>query len=435
MKKITPQTESKLMGVLEKVAELTATGTDPNEAIIKAGQGRLRPGEIELVVRAYNIGRTNCRREDADSLLEKTATFPMADSDTVSAAMFPANVKTAAQVVTTTVVSSDYAIPARTIARQLQAVKTAAHVWETPKGIEKQAREKLDTKSPVRKLGDAQRAQRLYEVKRAAHRQAVQDLADVVDELGNYFRTAACQPQAAVKKAATALHGEAVADAVFSAMYTAQPGLQRISSAKTAACRVPASDRSLTLVQSVIAKAANCRGTHAAMAAAEEDLPKKPQPAAPPQEFDSILTDSAKQAALLPSMGEIGSKLQGGLQSMKSYGDNRTDPEPAVSKALYQLTDPDHEEQLRQLQAQTSFQELLARDKVLQGYKPQQVADAFGQITQSAPNLATQPLAMQALLRKQLEQGHMDTFDVNDMIGMSNNLQDRFSGMNSSPAV
>jgi hypothetical protein len=34
------------------------------------------------------------------------------------------------------------------------------------------------------------------------------------------------------------------------------------------------------------------------------------------------------------------------------------------------------------------------------------------------------------LMRKQLEQGHMDTFDINDMIGMNNNLQSRFSGMN-----
>jgi hypothetical protein len=101
-----------------------------------------------------------------------------------------------------------------------------------------------------------------------------------------------------------------------------------------------------------------------------------------------------------------------------------------VNKALYELTDPDHEEQLRQLQARTSFQELMARDPVLQGHDPRRVADSYGQITQTAPNLASQPLALQALMRKQLEQGHMDTFDVNDMIGLNNNLQDRFSSMN-----
>ena len=49
MKKITPQTEQKLMRVLEKVAEYTADGTHPNDAIIKAGANVLRPGEVDLV--------------------------------------------------------------------------------------------------------------------------------------------------------------------------------------------------------------------------------------------------------------------------------------------------------------------------------------------------------------------------------------------------
>ena len=35
------------MRVLEKVAELTTAGEHPNDAIVKAGSGQLRPGEID----------------------------------------------------------------------------------------------------------------------------------------------------------------------------------------------------------------------------------------------------------------------------------------------------------------------------------------------------------------------------------------------------
>ena len=119
-KRISQQTETKLMDVLSKVAEFTAAGDSPNDAIVKAGEGRLRPGEIELVVRAYNIGRTNCQREDSDSLFEKNATFELADSDVVTEKMFPSTVKTAAQHTMSTVVSSDYTQPGIAVARQLK---------------------------------------------------------------------------------------------------------------------------------------------------------------------------------------------------------------------------------------------------------------------------------------------------------------------------
>ena len=45
-KRISQQTEAKLMDVLSKVAELTDAGDNPNTAIVKAGEGRLRAGEI-----------------------------------------------------------------------------------------------------------------------------------------------------------------------------------------------------------------------------------------------------------------------------------------------------------------------------------------------------------------------------------------------------
>jgi hypothetical protein len=435
MKKITPQTETKLMHVLEKVAELTAAGAHPNDAIVKAGAGQLRPGEVELVVRAYNIGKTNCQREDESSILEKTATFDAADSDVVTERLFPSTVKTAAQHVLSTVVSSDYAQSGRIVARQIKAAQAPVVEWPAAAPMEKQAREKLDTRAPMRQAAELQRATREHEIKRAAHRVSVQELAAAVDTLGNYFRQSGAHSQATVKTAAAKLHGEAIVQAVFDSVYVSQPALTKIASAKAPAAKISPQDKVFNLFNSVLTCAVDCRDKHAAMTACVASVTEKraamyPAKTAAIPDGNSILDSTFKKKAFLPSLADMGSNTKNTLTGLKQFGDERTDPEPAVSKALYQLTDPDHEEQLRQLQAQTSFQELLARDKVLQGYDPRSVADTYGQIAQAAPNLATQPMALQALMRKKLEQGHMDTFDVNDMIGINNNLQSRFSGMN-----
>lgn len=441
MKKITPQTEQKLMRVLEKVAEYTADGTHPNAAIIKAGANILRPGEVELVVHAYNVGKTNCQREAEGSILEKTAAFDLADAATVTAQLFPAAVKTAAQREISTVVSSDYAQSARATARQIKAAQAPVREWPAIPPTEKQAREKVDTKSHARQTGELQRATRDYEVKRAAHRQSVQDLAQAVDAFGNYFRSAGAQSQSSVKAAATALHGHAVVQSVFDSMYASQPGLTTISSASRPLTKVAASSPALRLLDRVLECAVTCREKAAAANAAEPAAREKRASMYPAKTaavpwgssiLDAVIEKKVyeKQAAFLPTVPEMGQKVRSGLRGLHDFGDTRTDPETAVNKALYDLTDPDHEEQLRQLQARTSFQELLARDPVLQGHDPRRVADSYGQITQTAPNLASQPIALQALMRKQLEQGHMDTFDVDGMIGLNNNLQDRFSGMN-----
>lgn len=441
MKKITPQTEQKLMRVLEKVAEYTADGDHPNAAIIKAGANVLRPGEVELVVHAYNVGKTNCQREADGSILEKTAAFDLADADVVSAQLFPATVKTAAQREISTVVSSDYAQSARATARQIKAAQAPVLEWPTAPVMEKQAREKLDTKAHARQTGDLQRATRDYEVKRAAHRQSVQDLAQAVDEFGNYFRSAGAPSQLSVKAAAAVLHGPAVVQSVFDSMYASQPGLSTVASMTRPLTKIAASSPAIHLFSRVLECAMTCREKAAAANAAAPAATEKRAAMYPAKTaavplgnsiLDSVIEKKVveKQASYLPSIPDMGRKVHSGMQGLQDFGDKRTDPEVAVNKAVYDLTDPDHEEQLRQLQARTSFQELMARDPILQGHDPRRVADSYGQITQTAPNLASQPLALQALMRKQLEQGHMDTFDVTDMIGLNNNLQDRFSGMN-----
>jgi len=435
MKKITPQTEAKLMRVLEKVASLTADGMHPNDAIIKAGENNLRPGEVELVVRAYNIGRTNCQREDAPTLQEKVATFDLADTDTVTEALFPTAVKTAAQQLKSVVVSTDYAQSGRTVANQIKAAQTAAVTWTKAASppMSKEAQERAADKAYQKSQFELQRLQREFETKRASSAAAQRDLVTAIDNLGGYFRSPGAQPVAVVKQAACRLFNSQIVESVFSSMLASQPALESLR--LSGHTKLAASSPVFELFREVVKAAGICGQREQELQEATQTVNQKrasvmPHSGVPHNCSRSILDPPLEKAALLPTFEEFGGTLRDGMSGLKQYGDTRTDPDPAIEKALYSLTDPDHEEQLRQLQAQTSFQELLAKDKLMQGRDPRQVADAYGQITQAAPNLATQPLALQSLMRKQLEQGHMDTFDINDMIGMNNNLQSRFSGMN-----
>jgi hypothetical protein len=62
--------------------------------------------------------------------------------------------------------------------------------------------------------------------------------------------------------------------------------------------------------------------------------------------------------------------------------------------------------------------DLILNDPVISGYDPHEVAAAYNQIAEMAPNFTGQSAAMQALLRKRLEAGQLADFDVKQMIEM-----------------
>ena len=130
MKKITPATEKKLLSVIEKTAALVSNGETPDDAIVKTAQeSGLRPGEINLVIHAFNTGRTNRQRIEGADPFTKSAEFSLADPNTILERLYPSNVKTAAAIEHETVVSTDYGRgPAAMLARKAATEKRANHV-------------------------------------------------------------------------------------------------------------------------------------------------------------------------------------------------------------------------------------------------------------------------------------------------------------------
>ena len=128
MQSLSKAAEQKLISAIEQAAGFVNSGMSPNDAIVKsAAAANIPAGHINLMVHAYNTGRTTTQREQGDDTLEKAADFQLADADAVMAQLYPATVKTSAEIAREHVVSVDYAVsPAGMLARRRAQQEKAA---------------------------------------------------------------------------------------------------------------------------------------------------------------------------------------------------------------------------------------------------------------------------------------------------------------------
>lgn len=187
MSLLNKQAENKLIGAIENAAALVNSGMQPNDAIIKsATDSGIPPGHIDLMVHAYNTGRTTKQREQGESTLEKAADFTLANIDDIRSKMFGSTVKTSAEIRTQQVVSTEYALnPVAMIKRASKAAVMAPAPF------------KPEFTPPPRDEHEVVR--RAYSEKRSAHWQAEEARRKVTesynktaakfDELVTYFRT------------------------------------------------------------------------------------------------------------------------------------------------------------------------------------------------------------------------------------------------------
>jgi len=94
------------------------------------------------------------------------------------------------------------------------------------------------------------------------------------------------------------------------------------------------------------------------------------------------------------------------------------DPAALKLKAVRQLSSPEHETTLRNIRAQGTLHDLVLNDPLISGYDPHEVAMAFNDLSEIAPNLVDSPGVLQALLRKRLESGQLADFDVKQLLEM-----------------
>jgi hypothetical protein len=207
MSQLSKTAESKLLTAIETAAEYVNTGLSPNDAIIKsATQYNIPPGHLDLMVHAYNTGRTTTQRERGESTIEKAANFDMADIDVIKKTMFSPTVKTSAEIANNAAVSMDYAVPPvgwlNRMAKKNAAMRT----------------ELIAATTRVKVAQENSLVPSLYAQKMAERRAAEENRRNVTDlyyktsskfeELATYFKTAGHVPYADVLEDVAITHGE-----------------------------------------------------------------------------------------------------------------------------------------------------------------------------------------------------------------------------------
>jgi hypothetical protein len=97
--------------------------------------------------------------------------------------------------------------------------------------------------------------------------------------------------------------------------------------------------------------------------------------------------------------------------------------EDRVNKILGQLSSPEHDDELRKIQAQVMLTEMMSDpDNPISEYNPEAVLQAYNDITQLAPRLSEQPAAMQPLLAKRLA-GDVEPFEIKEIGEIERGLQ------------
>ena len=433
-KQISSQTTDKIVNATEKVCEYVRDGMGVDEAGIKVARDySLTPGHINLVGRCYNIGVVNSDREDGQSFFQKFAVTSRMRPDKVIESVFPKTAKAAEDL--SSVVAPVY----RQRERSLDlAIKTAA-TRKTVKQL------------PAKTMCDCGKAADSCGCSSKTAYSRAKDLANKIGELKRDLNVA--ERTAAVKSAA-------VIDSYRSkyANDNSKLGELRLLAArqfgdvggmlvdKIAAHQLTKFQfekyaetcRGLTLGKQTIPmtgdpvlesiKAAVESIRHWALK--ETEMPKKA--------FDlrvqiDRLVNPKQSTCLLPpgvSREEFDAKnwekrstalsgMLGGLAAtMRGQNASPSVESNAVIDAKVKLNDPQHRSELRRLQAETMINSLINNDEVIASYSPDQIADAFDELSQSAPGLVDNPSLMRANLRRLL-QGNLTPFDANDMVVQS----------------
>lgn len=431
MKKIAKQTQQRLMQVVEKTAELVdLDGDSPNDAIIKAaGDLGLRPGEVRLVVRAYNTGRTNRQRLEGVDPMEKSAEFELADAQQVLERLYPSQIKTAAAKEQETAISTDYLFGPATFLQKRFAKQAAAvgllHTEPAPPRM-KAAEAYIDTKIT---FASRDVLKREYEKSRRKVAASYDQLTAAFTSLIDGFRTPDCPPLPAVEKVAEWLHGKSGA-LVLQQVRRANPLLfakakHRILDGEKVAESLAADTPPLPQVAEVVKLAEAYTELRTAHAILTAELEKRAaalviDKAADPGQYGHSLLDGRQQAR-----DKIASPMTNPLGWMGAYtmtqktlnpsgkedSDFFSDSSSLLSGMTEKLSDPDHEAKLREINSQATLTDLMSNDEVISGYDPEEVTAAYNDLVQLAPAIADQRILLQSMLRKRLAQGVLDPFE------------------------
>jgi len=473
MRALSKAAENTLISAIEKAAAMVNDGMAPDAAIIKSATDfNIPAGHLDLMVHAYNTGRTTKQREQGENTLEKAADFSLADVTKIRSALYPESVKTSAALVRDSIISTEYAVdPRHMLARHRRDQEKAAAALR-PLPAPTYVRPPRDEQIAAQRAYSEKQAQRIAaEEARRVSTAAYGKAASALDSLTTYFRTPGNMGyQDAVREVQLRFGADGVS--VLQKVAAVYPHIERQAATKNNYF----GDNPLYALVDTVLTATQTYNEVKVKVAAEKTASAKPAPeiihgsvldaleekpltlkeAAAPRletlyndagrEYKATWNDTSKswdQIGGLKAQQSGGSggggggekkekfspilspaKFVGGLIGMSGDKDNKAkpsapqDPLASVKSEFNSLSDPDHESALQGIRAKSVLHDLMLNDPVISGHDPQDVAMAFNEISELSPSLVSSPGMLNAVLRKRLEAGQLGDFDVKQLLEM-----------------
>lgn len=445
MSKLSKQAEQRLTEALEKVATLVADGESPNDAIVKvASDAGIPAGHVNLMVTAFNTGRTETQRKIGQDIFEKAAEFDIADAEEILNRMYPKEIKSASEIREATAVSEEYSAPPTW---HRDYVKKATFNQDLPPLTDKVEPLPTDKSFAMKKaFCRAQDMKREIENKRAEVSNLQDALIDSITKLGEYFKQPGCEPYLGVKGNLVRLFDKK-ASALFNMLETrntrlvkqAGDGREFYSLVDFSKEPYALFRKCLNQAETLIEKQASFnKFEKEAVAAVEDSI----LPFAESQDYrqtSGVLASVEKKAAgvfgMLNPFNPSG--IMSGYESAtdklnKAIGSEIAESQifsrqRALSKALTELEDPKHKGKLRNLQASSLLTNLMANDDVISGYDPEEVLGHYNELSQIAPRASLHEGIMRAMLRKRLSGGSsaIDPYEIGEILKFENQLKER----------
>jgi hypothetical protein len=429
--RLSKEAEVKITNSLSEVAELVNSGENPNEAIAKTASANGIPvGHVELMVRAFNVGRSEAQRQSGAEPHEKLAEFELADPKTVMDIMYPSKIKSASEALKNTSVSDAYNRPPE---------KTASHTLPNLPPLVKEASKKETQQeeihirtlnSLIEKLGSAS------EKLRSDSARERDKVMDGISKLASYFRSFGSKPFLVVKDNSQRLFGKkasslldiiessnrhlkkqagTVNDIMAPVNMDEEPYKSIKKCMETADLYVNKKASSEFL--NGLARSALTEGYNDSLPNLDNNgsvLDGLNKEAASRPGFGSRANKSLNTYLWNPALKGLGNAYKGMVTPADdNYGKDSDDYKFDVDQLM-------QNQALKNIRATSALADLLTNDEVVSSYHPEDVTFHFNEIGKVMPESIHNTAIMRPLLRKRLEGGTaaIDPFDVSQMLEM-----------------
>jgi len=415
-------------------------GMTPDEAIIKvAREEALLPGAVRSIVNAYNNGRQVAQWNDSQNLLDKLASFELADYEKIHDEIWGGSVKEAQDAYAIpNEVHPEYGQGPELWLRRPQQEKLAGMDLLTLTGERQDTVVDHEIESMIHKHAADKEARKTYHAHimtkrafdeaRAQHSQANDVLNVRIRLLENYFKKLAMDrvPFHVADDVAGTYFG-AQGRALFDHLASKFPNEKRaadmrIFHEKPVCMECPP----FTFISGAIQAARAVNQTKEALDTAQEALDKAGEDLRPfvrggssanPPPPESTCLISGKPLTKEGGMGMFaaGSAVATGTRHLLDSALGSGGKNKAIEDAQLELEDPEHENELRKIRVQAMLNSMMSDpENPVSGHDPEEVLNAYNEIARLAPRLAEQQVAVQPLLAKHLA-GNVEPFEVKEI--------------------